>query len=459
MKNLNSFIDDLNEARRLPTDVEKNDKGQITSETNPKVDDKAAKLDMDKDDPDLLTRNGRVLQERFDSEQDFFILGHAGWGKTSIIKKLAEKNGYQIKTVYLDKMPPEDLAGMPVPVKGNANRNTLEQLPPPWAKEIIDTKDDPKIKWLLFFDEMNQADPQIMNALMPIVLEKEIAGISNLNYFVGAAGNFKSENEVFDLPGPLASRFRPIIIWEDDTEDSWKAAMDFMRTAKYKKGHGASVGKTFTEIYGKKFMDLLASICKVFNNPREITDKVLNKYVPIIDKGLGNEERYKSKYILQYLMGVDPEGMDSLIRASVDPRDAKSDMQTLADAIHEVLVNSTKSEEETASAGRRGRSADKPMISKEVAEFIDMAFSKGYYYVYDEENPMTEVPILSEENIYDVIDPEDASAEQVKQYIKHQLAKGKKFKYKTTAEGLADRQKTGGSTKYYDPVARENGEE
>ena len=79
---------------------------------------------------------------------------------------------------------------------------------------------------------MNQAQPDVMNALMPIVLEHEIAGrkygptdkngkVTESNFFVGAAGNFEDENDaVNELSGPLKSRFKPIIVWK--THDEYK---------------------------------------------------------------------------------------------------------------------------------------------------------------------------------------------------------------------------------------------
>ena len=42
---------------------------------------------------------------------------------------------------------------------------------------------------------MNQAQPCVMNALMPIVLKNVICNVQFDNFMVGAAGNFEDENE------------------------------------------------------------------------------------------------------------------------------------------------------------------------------------------------------------------------------------------------------------------------
>ena len=64
------------------------------------------------------TDNMKEIRKRLRTGLPFFILGHAGWGKTAIIKQIAKKFGYSIITVYLDKALPEDLNGIPVPMEG-----------------------------------------------------------------------------------------------------------------------------------------------------------------------------------------------------------------------------------------------------------------------------------------------------------------------------------------------------
>ena len=112
----------------------------------------------------------------------FFIQGEAGWGKTSIITGLAKSLGKTVITVYLDKAEATDLGGIPVPAKSKRGADYVKHLLPEWAKLIYD---NPKTNFLLFFDEMNQAAPDVMNALMPIVLKTEICGIKFKQSFVG----------------------------------------------------------------------------------------------------------------------------------------------------------------------------------------------------------------------------------------------------------------------------------
>lgn len=231
-------------------------------------------------------KNLRILYQRFKAGQPFFILGKAGWGKSSIIKQLAKRAGRCVMTVYLDKAMATDLDGIPVPIKDSNGRVDQEIAMPAWAAVM---KDNPDKQFLLFFDEMNQAAPDVQNALMPIVLETTIAGYKFDNFMVGAAGNYSSENDaVSDLSGPLKSRFKPIIEWETNTDASWKSAFDFLH-------------KKYDNILGKNVVDEFERAAHIFANPREIDMKVFDNYLTLKQE-------------------TDPEDMEILVPAS-DIRD------------------------------------------------------------------------------------------------------------------------------------------
>lgn len=204
---------------------------------------------------------------RYNNKQgNFYVVGERGWAKTATITRIAKQYGYHVVVVYLDKAEPEDLGGMPIVIKNADGSTETKYNLPPWAKYIYK---NPKKKFLLFFDEMNQASGGVTNALMPIVLEHVICGIKFDNILVGAAGNRSDENSsVADIEQenkPLASRFAPIIYWETGTEDAWKGAFDY-----------------FYEIWGDKYSLVLdklrggtkddkgSKVMTYWKNPREL---------------------------------------------------------------------------------------------------------------------------------------------------------------------------------------------
>lgn len=276
MKNLEEFVSEINEGRpkgsknKVPGAPSFDQLDGKTPEQNgskhervkwalnePTDNDTIEDNDIDLNDPDN-TKSVKKLIDKFDAEEDFFIEGRAGWGKTSIIKKLAKKYGRDVITVYLDKAEATDLGGIPVPVQGNKThakvKNALGKeeerefavqikAMPSWAKLMLD---NPDRKFLLFFDEMNQAAPDVMNALMPIVLEHEICEVKFDNFFVGSAGNLEEENEggINQLSGPLKSRFKPIITWETNTPAAWKQTFKHLH-----KEWDDKLGKDFVDAF------------------------------------------------------------------------------------------------------------------------------------------------------------------------------------------------------------------
>jgi hypothetical protein len=213
-------------------------------------------------DPDEMNENLDELQFKFDGEEPFFIMGEAGWGKTTIIKDMAKRDGRHIITVYLDKAVASDLGGIPVPVEGKDGVAKIVNAMPDWAAYMLENDDK---KFLLFFDEMNQAAPDVMNALMPIVLENVICNIKFDNFMVGAAGNFESENKaVNELSGPLESRFKPIIIWSTNSDEDWASAFRHMH-------------QKWDSKVDPKLIDVIYAHKDLFVNPREIDQKIIEE--------------------------------------------------------------------------------------------------------------------------------------------------------------------------------------
>lgn len=217
----------------------------------PTEDDINYEFDLDSANENLIRLIDRVRTDR-----PFFIQGKAGWGKTSIIEQVAKKFGYTVITVFLDKAEATDLGGVPVPVKRRSGYRAVQNLMPLWAIYMLEHPDE---KFLLFFDEMNQAAPDVMNALMPIVQKREVCNHKFKNMIVGAAGNLEEENRdgLSALSGPLRSRFKPIIMWETNTEEAWDAAFKYIH-------------KACDKTCGKELVDTVEEHAMMFENPREV---------------------------------------------------------------------------------------------------------------------------------------------------------------------------------------------
>lgn len=359
-------------------------------------------------DKKTMNKNLKRLSMKFDADEPFFILGKAGWGKTSIIKDLAKRNGRHIITVYLDKATATDLGGIPVPIQENGVAKIVNAMPD-WAAYMMKNPDK---QFLLFFDEMNQAAPDVQNALMPIVLETIICNIKFDNFIVGAAGNFADENDaVSDLSAPLTSRFKPIIVWETGTEEAWHEAFDHLRK-----------NKKWDEILSKKIVDKFEEYSMLFDNPRELEHKIFN-----FVKKLKDKNAYDGYDAEDYF-----DRLEELSKTDLSNSDTKK-LQELAQLIYDYLNNVAQKEERD---NRSGRGRD--MITDSDREGILQGIKRGYMNPI--ENGKTVKYGISKENIIalmtdpDIFPESKINAEMAQRLLDKWEEDGVKFKFNTNKE-------------------------
>lgn len=397
MINLEQFIleekDLLDKVEGKKPQVDPNSKNKVKWAVDEPVDNEA------EEGFESVTDSMDDLIDKFDTEEDFFIIGRAGWGKTTIIKKLAHKYGKKVITVYLDKAEATDLGGIPIPVKGKTGA-VQEKAMPAWAKVM---QDEPDQEFLLFFDEMNQAAPDVMNALMPIVLEHEICEVKFDNFFVGAAGNFEDENgAVNELSGPLKSRFKPLITWEVNTENAWKQVFKYLH-------------KKWDNVISKQLVDAFEESAMCFENPRELEMKVF-QYIHRM-KVNGGERNNASKY-LRRLQGLAKEDLS---------RTQEKELEKLADGMFNFMTGKGKEEK----SGRRS-SKDSNMVPESIRSSIESAMKDGFILVtLEDENGIEKNYKFGacKETIADIINGDECNAEMLERVIRKFENDGIKWKY------------------------------
>ena len=399
MKKLFTFV---NEGR--PAGSKNKPKNQETQEA-PELKDVKGLTEED------INENSEEVAARLAANKPFFIQGEAGWGKTSIITDIAHKFGRTVITVYLDKAQPEDLGGLPTAEKNKHGEGYQANLLPGWAQIM---RDNPKTDFLLFFDEMNQAQPDVMNALMPIVLKNTIAGKKFKNFVVGAAGNFEEENKggISKLSGPLESRFGGVIKW---ISGDWAASLRFLR-------------KKYHDQDSIEFIDKLEDCVDLFKNPRDVEQFII-EYVNNIKKskysGLLNSSRLMLKGIKR-LLKTPFEEMD---------RGQQNKINKLAELMSDFIAGRAKS----AESEKRGRKT-RQMMDKEMAEIIKDGIQNGYMTQEDPKTGEDRKYGISRENIRKLFcDEKELTAEMLDNLIDAIEIEDKiKFKYETDAEWKAD---------------------
>lgn len=366
-----------------------------------------------------MNDNEKSLAFCFNSESPFFIQGRAGWAKTSLIKRVAKHYGYTIITVYLDKAEATDLSGIPVAQRDEDGHLVQDTAWPAWAKII---KDYPSTNFLLFFDEMNQAAPDVQNALMPIVNpdQHQICGYKLDNYLVAAAGNLEDENiGVTDLQGPLMSRFY-YISWLSNTPETWKAAFRYLH-------------KKWDDQVGKNCVDDLERISMNFKNPREIEQFVFKPLTKV--KNWRFKEAYDAQFFYQSLLRLARPDEDGNINRSVD-----NDFKKLGEKFANYVKNGYWGDADP----NKKKNRQMVQLSEEEMKILISAAKVGSMTEKDDNGNTIGIFGMSKETMRKILTDEKImtdetmNAEMADRFIKKLETDGVKFKYEKDSDIPSD---------------------
>jgi len=141
-----------------------------------------------------------ALGVAIDANVPVILWGAPGQGKTSVIKKFADRAGRHLEIILASIREPQDFIGLPALVEGE-----MRFMPPEWAKRLAEHQNG----GMLFADEVNTAPPSVQAALLRVCLEK-VAGDFDLGFetrIVAAANPPEIAADGWDLAPPLANRF------------------------------------------------------------------------------------------------------------------------------------------------------------------------------------------------------------------------------------------------------------
>lgn len=162
------------------------------------------------------------------SKNNVLIVGDPGVGKSQVIGGMAGENckvtmmtGSSTIEEYVNGIPTPQSTTMP----DGKELPTLKYVAPQWLAEMIVWQiDHPTGRQVLFLDEFNTADPQVLKTFLTILTERRIPTIGlelPENTVIVAAMNPQDQNEGEPLIRPMASRFMTLQI--TSTLDTYKA--------------------------------------------------------------------------------------------------------------------------------------------------------------------------------------------------------------------------------------------
>jgi len=144
-------------------------------------------------------------------EQSVMLRARHGVGKSSVVKQVAKDLGYEFFDVRLSQCEVGDIKGLP---GINHDEKRTEFYKPFWWPR------DPSSKGILFFDELNRASKDVLQAVFEVCLDRRLDGEAlPAGWRVVAAINAEDDYDVAVLDPALADRW--FMIDFEPTVEEW----------------------------------------------------------------------------------------------------------------------------------------------------------------------------------------------------------------------------------------------
>ena len=210
------------------------------------------------------------------SKTNILIVGNPGVGKSQVIESM---RGPKCKVVTMtgSSTIEEYVNGIP---QVNQTNNVLEYIEQKWFKEIEEwAKENPDGMIILFLDEFNTADPQVLKTFLTILAERRIPTLNKSlpdNVVIVAAMNPNDQNDTERLIRPMASRF--MVLEAVSTMDSYKEFLEGKEKPSAIHGLVKEEGNEPTNEQKFALLDQIAE--EEWNNYQESGDKSYHEINP-----------------------------------------------------------------------------------------------------------------------------------------------------------------------------------
>lgn len=159
----------------------------------------------------LIEKTQSEVYDMITSGLNLIIYGNSGWGKTGMVRDIAEKTGKKLLVLYLATEAPEMVGGIPVPITKDNKQQFYTRL---LNEQLIPVVEDEGKDWIILLDEANQAPEEVMNCLYgmahPDPEERNFCGHPIPHAQVILTGNLDDGTDgtvyIRPLPTPLENR-------------------------------------------------------------------------------------------------------------------------------------------------------------------------------------------------------------------------------------------------------------
>ena len=145
--------------------------------------------------------NQKLLQTYIKNGFNILLQGQHGVGKTMILTEACKSLGLNLKYYSASSLDPyTDLVGIPEFITNEQGERVIRSVRP---QEINDAE-------VVFFDELNRADPKVLNAVFELIQFRTINGepLPNLKCVIAAQNPPDGDYTVDSLDPALADRFQ-----------------------------------------------------------------------------------------------------------------------------------------------------------------------------------------------------------------------------------------------------------
>lgn len=143
------------------------------------------------------------------------FMSNPGLGKTTIMKRYAQKQGMHLETLIGSRFTPEEISGYQV----NNGGDHLVHMNPEWYSRILE-KQAAGVETLLFIDELSTCSEAVQGSLLSLIFDRSIGSGKKLpeNCMIVSAANYAANlPAVMNIMAPTLNRFVIINLNENYT--------------------------------------------------------------------------------------------------------------------------------------------------------------------------------------------------------------------------------------------------
>lgn len=210
------------------------------------------------------------------SKNNILLVGNPGVGKSQVIESM-RNDSTKITTMTGSSTIEEYVNGIP---QVNKETNCLEYVMQEWFRDMLDFADkNPDGTQILFLDEFNTADPQVLKTFLTILAERRIPTLNKSipdQVVIIAAMNPNDQNDTERLIRPMASRF--MVLEAVSTMDTYK---DFLAGKKKSSCLDGLIEEKETMVPVEQKYALLDQVAEdEWNSYKEVGEKAYHEINP-----------------------------------------------------------------------------------------------------------------------------------------------------------------------------------